>query len=392
MVLLAGCGFQASAASDIAGPAPDAGPGTPAQDGPAVTTCWKIQDPDGARWSTCTSAALPASIDVARSVSIDTATGQASVAGFECVALTVDVRGGDFTTSPLCAVIAQSIKIEPNVTLSAHGSKPFALLAHSIEIEGVIDVASHVNGDRGPGTTQGCNELTPATQGGGGAGGTFDSPVDDKGGGAPGGDEGGAGKTGGKPAGTISTIFLRPGCDGGAGGVGDGAPPLAGGAAGGAIWIAADTGSLILGASAVINASGAGGLAGARANQGGSGGGSGGLIVLQAPSLTVDPMAKVFANGGGGGGGAQGDDPGDPGHEPIDPPDNPAGPNDTDGSGGIGYSIAHNSKPGKVGGGDGGGGGGGGGGAGVIRVVTRSATPPKSPNISPPAGSWAATP
>jgi hypothetical protein len=167
-----------------------------------------------------------------------------------------------------------------------------------------------------------------------------------------------------------------------------GGPPGVGGAGGGAVWIASDMGTLVIGPGARINASGAGGARGLgspAADDGGAGGGSGGLIVLQAPAIMLDPSAQIFANGGGGGGGAEAGKSGHDGSDPTGPSSGSAGGQggSAAGLGGFGYSALAFSLNGA----DGdpnvhGGGGGGGGGAGAIRVA--SSTTLNGTNVSPP--------
>src|ERR1041384_3063306 len=73
-------------------------------------------------------------------------------------------------TGNLCAVVAPSIVIPFGVTLSAHGSLPLALFAHSLPIRGTVDVASHVGAPVvGAGSyTAGCSAgLFPKLAGGG---------------------------------------------------------------------------------------------------------------------------------------------------------------------------------------------------------------------------------
>lgn len=124
------------------------------------------------------------------------------------------------------------------------------MFGHSIEIDGAIDVASHIGGQQGPASDlTGCNSGTRATRNGGGQGGTYDAPL---------GGEGGAGNVGaggGDKAGMIA-ITMRGGCPGGPS---SGGAATIGGHGGGAVWLAVDTGMLLLGDGAIINASGASG-------------------------------------------------------------------------------------------------------------------------------------
>src|SRR5262249_15615651 len=142
-----------------------------------------------------------------------------------------------------------------------------------------------------------------------------------------------------------------------------GGPSTTGGAGGGAVWIAVDGGTLILGPGAAINASGAGGSGAPRNTvHGADGGGSGGLIVLQAPTITLDATAKIFANGGAGGGGSSGGQPGGDGTESTGPASGgvggAGGTTDFDQSGGAGGAgFPDPSRGGAEGSSDGSGGG-----------------------------------
>jgi hypothetical protein len=379
VILLASCGFTGPIAKQVdpdANPAanPDAKPDTN-PDPDLQAACWTHSS--GFTAAACVPA-LRARIDVTANLSVDTDSTTASPSDVACATL---------DNATLCALAAGSIHINTGVTLSAHGSRPLALLAHSIDIEGTLDLASHLHGQRGPGAPPGaCNGRLDATVAGGGAGGTYSSD------GGDGGEQGGATGTAGIHGNSISSTFLRGGCDGGRGGNGmpDGGPPSPdGGPGGGGVWIAVDTGTLTVGPGATVNASGAGGTGGAAGVHGGSGGGSGGLIVLQAPTIVFNPTAKIFANGGHGGGGSQG---GSAGSDGTDPPGPTSG-----GSGGAGGSPSAATPPGGGGAGypdpspsgangdnttPGGGGGGGGGGPGVILVY--SSTSLGGPNVSPP--------
>jgi hypothetical protein len=368
VVLLASCGFH-STAQATGDPLVDAS----STDGTtASSACWTIADSTYNFHVSACPTQIASSIDVTTDVSIDT-DGNGNPPGFACMPLASG-------SSNVCAFAASSITIEAATTLSARGSKPFALLAHAIEVKGTIDVASHIGGQRGPASNLvGCNPGTAAKGSGGGGGGGYGIA------GGKGGHEGGTSDTAGLPGTSIGIATLRGGCDGGRGGDGSGGggPAGSGGAGGGGVWIAADTGMLVIGSGAVINASGAAGARGAMNDHGGYGGGSGGLIVLQAPMITVDPSAMIFANGGPGGGGAQNASAGADGVDSIGPASGGtggAGGTTNAGAGGVGY-------PGTLAGQDGdgpahGGGGGGGGGAGAVRVASLSTI--TGANVSPP--------
>jgi len=357
MVLLAACGFHS--------PAPTASD--------AMLPCWAISDA-AFQVSACATT-LAAPIDVTVNVSLDTDTGVSNPAGLTCAELAHDSEN-------VCALAASTIKLEPGVRLSAHGTRPLALLGHSIDIGGAIDVASHIGGQQGPASDlSGCNAGARATRNGGGQGGTYDAPL---------GGEGGAGNVGtggGAGAGTIA-ITMRGGCPGGPS---SGGTAAIGGHGGGAVWLAVDTGMLLLGDGAIINASGASGAGGMAISddRGGYGGGSGGLIALQAPMITRAPSARIFANGGAGGGGA-GDGAGSPGVDPDGPTSGGSGGRPglrggagSPASGGPGFPATLRDGGAGVGNEqDGNGGGGGGGGAGAIRVA--SVTDLGGTNVSPP--------
>src|SRR5262249_55510294 len=225
VVLLAGCGFKSQLAKPVD---PDAKPGPNA-------ICWQVDDPVfGLAASACTTA-LEDLIDVTMNVSIDT-DGGSNPLGLHWAAL-------DTMSDPMCALAASSIRIAPRVTLSAHGTKALAILGHSIDIEGTIDVASHVRGSRGPAADPvGCSPGRVATLAGGGAGGRYGGAAGN------GGEQGGATGTAGLQGTSISSAHLRGGCDGGRGGNGssDGGPRATGGAGGGALWIAIDIGTLVI--------------------------------------------------------------------------------------------------------------------------------------------------
>ena len=322
-------------------------------------------------------------LDLSTSVSVDTDSGTSTLAGLSCA----KVSNGN---SKVCALVALTIIIEPAVVLSAHGSYSLALLAHSINIHGTIDVASHINGAVGASALLGgCIVGTLPRGAGGGRGGNF---VDL---GGQGGDDGTTVASGGRGGGSFVIDTLTGSCggtrggDGSAGGGADGGTTT-GGAGGGAVWIVSDTGQLDIENGAVINASGASGVGGA-AGHGGSGGGAGGLIVLQAPSIRLQPNAMIFANGGHGGGGS-GANPtgtgftvGAPGTDPTDPSSGGGGgTGGTDGTsllvapalgpgdGGPGYPASPMMRNGQAGGATGRGGGGGGGSPGAIFVVSSS--------------------
>ena len=381
LVLLAGCGFHSTATdSDAAlsdAASVDADPLLP-------PGCWMVSDGRAFQASACAPTVV-ASIDISADVSIDT--DSLNTQGLHCAQLT--------TGDSICALVAGTITIRPNVTLSAHGSKPLALLGHSIDIAGKIDVASHIGGQRGAASNiAGCSPPSLATGAGGGGGGGFGTS------GGKGGAPGGAGGAAGGAGGSITLTALTGGCDGGGGGDGSGTsgPPGSGAAGGGAVWIDSDTMPLTIRSGASINASGASGIAGRPVtafSHGGYGGGSGGLIVLRAATIQLEGTAVVFANGGHGGGGSLTTVAGTDGTDPAGPTGPNAGGGGGNGGGGTAGTMAGGDGgagswgPGSQDGKDGtkgdnastGGGGGGGGGAGMIKVA--SGTTLGGPNVTP---------
>lgn len=265
-----------------------------------------------------------------------------------------------------CVIAATTLTI--NAALRATGTKPLVLLASdSIIVNQLIDVGSHRSPTEFIGA--GADPVTclagvlPGTSAGG-AGGSF---AGIGGSGGPGGDGG----AGGLPASATTPIpALRGGCRGQDG---DGPGKGVGGHGGGAVYLIAGNRISITGPG--INAAGEGGMGGAVVNaiSGGGGGGAGGMIGLDAPTITCTGL--ILANGGGGG---QGSGTGFTGATGLDP----AGINAA--SGGAGGSACGgnggNGSPAIVGGSGasggafqcgapgGGGGGGGGGAAGIIKA------------------------
>jgi hypothetical protein len=347
------------------------GMGDPSVDAPNSGTgpggCWSIASPS-LNVSACSLGDVANQLKVLNgtSVDIDTDAGTSNVAGIGCTSLTE-------TSTKMCALVAGSITIEVGVTLTAHGSKPLALLGHAIDIEGTIDVASHVGGRQGPGVgsedINGCNLEVRAKGNGGGAGGSYGTQ------GGNGGDGGAGGDVPGQAAGSLGVDRLFGGCPGSPS---SSAPVDAiGGAGGGAVWISVDGGGVLtIGSKGMVNASGASGQGGMTQDtmRGGSGGGAGGLIVLQAQTMALPASPQIFANGGGGGGGAAEINPGLAGIDPVmggvgGAGGGPGSPSTggMPGVGGVGFPAVA-TLDGKDGGGSTNGGGGGGGGAGVILV------------------------
>ncbi|HEY5920574.1 MAG TPA: hypothetical protein VIV11_02840 [Kofleriaceae bacterium] len=273
------------------------------------------------------------------------------------------------TNSPaLCVIAADTITIGASGTLAATGSRPLVMVAHTIVVDGTIDVASHAgDGGRpaatGPGAdATDCIAGETAIQSGGGHGGSFGTM------GGNGGDQQGEVESGAKASPAQLVVSFRGGCPGGGGG-GSGAilpgGTLLRGSGGGAIALLAST-MIHLGSASVINASGA--AAGATdVGSGGSGAGSGGMIVFQTSSIAAQG-SRIFANGGGGAGGGSETQAGQAGSESMIASEGGQGGQGAIGAGrgGVGYpGLVTEGSPGTS---NMGGGGGGGGGAGVIRV------------------------
>jgi len=131
VVVLAGCGFQSKVApggdATMDASSSDANPGI----------CWKLSDKVYKFDVSACPTALADMIDVTTDVAVDTDAGTSNPPGLTCAPLASG-------SSNVCALAASTIKIEPGAILSAHGSKPLALIGHSIDIEGTIDVAGHV--------------------------------------------------------------------------------------------------------------------------------------------------------------------------------------------------------------------------------------------------------
>lgn len=255
-----------------------------------------------------------------------------------------------------CVIAASTITLSPTGRATITGARPLVIVGNQVQLDGVIDAASHRGGTTGPNANPGAcvAGAAPGTDAGG-----------------PGGSFGGAGGNGGAsgsapPAlasvATPKPTQLRGGCAGRAG-----ESPNTGGAAGaggGAVYVIAQ--QLVIGGT--INVSGASGRGGGL-SAGGGGGGSGGMIVLEAPTIVTSMAARIFANGGGGGEGGGLDNGGDNGIDSTAPTQagfGGAGGVGGGGDGGDGSAGTTPAAPGQAGTVAGGGGGGG---AGAIRVI-----------------------
>jgi hypothetical protein len=325
----------------------DAGP-----DGPSIQTCVGTFE-DGF----CTFAAVPPEIVVEATRVINT---------------TNDVLC-DPSIEPYCVVFAEQVII--NAPLIAFGPRPLVLATTqeiSISSTGVVNVASRVD-RRGAGARDECELGEPPENNtlaaGGGAGGSF---------GGRGGNGGSAGVEAGGVAGTTESVpfALHGGCPGGRGAQLAAGLGGAAGEGGGAVLFASND-KLTIAPNGVVNASGAGGGGGMPRGAGG-GGGSGGVIMFDAPAVSIDPEARVFANGVGGGEG--GPLTGDPGRSGADPaaPDLPADGGQGAGmlEGGNGGDGAFRETAPRAGMGviEPGHGGGGGGGVGAVVYININAT------------------
>lgn len=272
--------------------------------------------------------------------------------------------------SAYCVIGASKITVATTGRWLVGGSRPLVLLATQITIDGLIDVASHRNGQTGP-------DANPAACIAGSV------PGNDVGG--PGGSFGTAGGSGGASedapralagAAVPKPLALRGGCNGTAG---NGNTGGGGGLGGGAVHLIAA--QLTIGGT--INASGEAGD-GAGLSAGGGGGGSGGMIVLEGAQIVVGAAARIFANGGGGGEGGGGSNGGDDGVDSTAPATIGLGGAGNASAGGDGGDGAAGTTPAVTGGDGSDSGGGGGGGAGVIRVIPSQTL---GGSISPPPAS-----
>ena len=205
-----------------------------------------------------------------------------------------------------CLVYASTISIAPGAVLRGVGSRPLVIAsADSINVEGVLDVASQRTGrtGAGAGTVTCARGDTPEADpggGGGGAGGSFGGVGGDGGVGDTNTSHGGDGN--GQP-GTAGNALPPPtvakgSCAGTSGGNGmGGALGGAGGAGGGVVWLVANG---TINVSGIVTAAGAGG-SGGQENAGGGGGGSGGYVRIAATMVNVS--GTIAANGGAGGSG-----------------------------------------------------------------------------------------
>jgi hypothetical protein len=276
---------------------------------------------------------------------------------------------------PWCVIAGNEVTVTNAIAVT--GSKPLVLVAvDKLDVVGTLSAASTRTGGEVIGASadySGCDKGTPPTaaSAAGGAGGSF---------GGNGGDGGdGIANNGHGTHGASQTASaLRGGCVGQAGAAVAGGTGGPAGHGGGVLALVANGSITVEG---IVNASGEGAGGGVHPSAGGGGGGAGGLIVLDAP--TVSATGSIFTNGGGGGeaSGVTGND-GVAGNDPT-----VAGATATNGatSGGQGGAGGVNATAAGAGGSVAGhAGGGGGGSVGVIKLYRATSisggtvTPPPS--------------
>ncbi|TMQ05405.1 MAG: hypothetical protein E6J90_41855 [Deltaproteobacteria bacterium] len=214
----------------------------------------------------------------------------------------------------LCVIAATSITV--GGTLTVTGTRPLVLIgADSVSVLGTLDLSSttsttprRTGAGGNPGQPLCVNPAAPENDNGG-AGGGAGASLGTKGGDGGTGDlnnsgtpANGSARGGVASAALGAPALLRGGCRGGNGGDADAQHRGgAGGDGGGAVYLIAGNTITVSGD---VFASGAGGDTTPNtggAEQGGGGGGTGGMIGLDAPTVSVS--GHVVANGGGGGGG-----------------------------------------------------------------------------------------
>ena len=276
----------------------------------------------------------------------------------------------------VCVIYARTINV-PSAGVRVEGPRPLVLVAiESIEVEGVLDVASHVTSMPGAGANPaGCEPLAAAKSStgggkGGGAGGTA------QGAGGAGGSAGTDGE-GAQPKVAVAPGVVRGGCSGD---IGVAPNPCTPGRGGGAVY-------LIAGSSITINNGGKIDASGSGASGGGSsgcGGGAGGMIGFDAPQIVSNGILMAVGGGGSSGNnaGVQG------GSDPSSPAlGGSGGGNNAGGAGGpgaggttlTGFAGASVSQLLN--------GGGGGGGAGWIVVYGGGSVPFLMNRVGPPPSS-----
>lgn len=230
--------------------------------------------------------AKPSDLDLGGSATINTDTGEVTVAG-AAVNSTSDIA---------VQSVGKNIRVFAVRSLTAKdvvviGTNALAILSSGdVRISGTFTASARANTPgAGSFNDTGCQgkNSTPIGTGGAGGGGFGSS-------GGPGGPGGTSGGAGGMQTGNQSLVPLRGGCDGGGAG---------GGGGGGAIQLFSRTRIIVAGA---VAANGGGGAAGGSAGFPSGGGGSGGGILLEASAIEVS--GNVVANGGSGSACAAGQD------------------------------------------------------------------------------------
>ncbi len=274
---------------------------------------------------------------------------------------------------PWCVIAGSEVTIPDAITVT--GSKPLVLVAvDKIDVTGTLSAASTRTGGEVIGASadySACDKGTAPTaaSAAGGAGGSFGSNGGDGG-------DGIANNGHGTHGASQTASALRGGCLGQAGAAVTGGTGGVAGHGGGVLALVANGSITVEGA---INASGESGGGGVHPSAGGGGGGAGGLIVLDAP--TVSATGSIFTNGGGGGeaSGVTGND----GVNGNDPSVTGAGPTAGAASGGQGGAGGVGTTAAQSGGSVAGhAGGGGGGSVGVIKLYR--ATTISGGTVTPP--------
>jgi hypothetical protein len=270
------------------------------------------------------------------------------------------------TIDDVAIISVERLEVLDPATLRLVGDDPIAIAVWTdATITGTIDASSDFN-DPGPGADpQACpTGLDPGdpdvggNQNGGDGGSGGGGFQGDGGDGANGNSNSGNGNGGSGGDGRQLPEKIEGGCSG--------APAQSGasgyaGVGGGAVMIAV-LDVLVINGTITAGGGGGGGATGGGSEAGG-GGGSGGMIKLEARSLTVNGSARLTANGGQGGGGNQGDDA-DPGEDAQEDGSrafiqNREGNGGDGGGGGYGTELdGENATPDPAAEGGGGGGGG----------------------------------
>lgn len=336
--------------------------------------------------SVCLSRLPTTPITFAASATINTALTNLG----NCTDLRAQVGGPSY-----CVIAGTTIDVASAATVRAIGPHAVVFFAsQKISVAGTIDASSRYDETLDLKRVFGAAARTPAECNALGVDGSSSNNPNNGGGGAAGGSFGSAGGAGGNgrngvprgnPTPASTATVLVGGCPGGHGGDGAGGGGGGGGGfGGGAIYLIAGESITIAGRLAASGAGGYPGMAGLDSSGGGGGGGSGGMIVCEAPVITVTGTLIANGAGGGGGGGDMFDRPGQPGKDPVAPTtaaQGGSGGNGGGGNGGNGSTLAGAGANAGSGSNIACAGGGGGGGAGIIHLYGTAST---SSMISPP--------